>query len=239
MSRMNSARARFARAWWWGLVLLPLVAPGARAGSDIPSPRLAVVMVVDGLSPGAIDRVNDLFIGGFRRMGSEGAVLTDCHHDHAVTRTGPGYFVVLSGRHPGPAGIIENKWYDPSSRRQVYCVEDRAGTIAGDERPAGSYRNVFASALGDWLKQQRPDAQVVSIAGKDRAAIFMGGRAADGVSRNRRLRYLYLLPLRSSRLGHPLQRATPARLLPGDQLDPGGVRFGALREAGPSRRFPR
>ena len=63
MSHMNSARARFARAWWWGLAFLPLVGPGARAGSDIPSPRLAVVMVVDGLSPGAIERVSDLFIG--------------------------------------------------------------------------------------------------------------------------------------------------------------------------------
>ena len=167
-----------ARLVFW--LLLVALGHGTVVGGSEPPPRLVVVVIVDGLMPGQLARVEDVFVGGFDRMAAEGAVLTNCHHDHAITRTAPGYLVLLSGRHPGPVGILENTWFDPVRRRRTYCVEDSVCSIAGQDRRAGSYRNVFASALGDWLKQELPTAKVFSVAGKDRAAILMAGRAADG-----------------------------------------------------------
>ncbi len=158
-----------------------LVAPAARCEDELPPPRLVVVVVIDGLIPEQLARCEDLFVGGFRRMLDEGAYLTSCFHEHARTRSGPGHFVLLSGRHPGPAGIVDNAWYDASTGTSVYCVADSGARIAGSDRPAGSYRNVSASALGDWLKNEWDTAKVFSIARKAHSAIMMGGRGADGV----------------------------------------------------------
>ena len=170
---------------WLALLVFSLaafcLAPTVSGDDDVPPAKLVVVVVVDGLMPEQLTRCEDLFVGGLQRLMDEGASLTACHHDHARTKAGPGHFVLLSGRHPGPAGIVDNLWYDTAAQRRVYCTADSTALITGTDRPGGSYRNVSASALGDWLKSESSAAKVFSFAGKDRSAILMGGRGADGV----------------------------------------------------------
>lgn len=179
---------------------LLITALAAAAGSpvsadDVGPPRLVVVISVDSLSPMQIARVEDLLTGGLARLLAEGACFARCYQDHAATLTGPGHFVLTSGRYPGPVGIIANSWWEPASGNWVYCVEDSLseltgfpdadgnwGTTAGHHEPraGSSYRNVGASTLGDWLRQQNPRSKVFAFARKDRAAVLLGGRFADG-----------------------------------------------------------
>jgi predicted AlkP superfamily pyrophosphatase or phosphodiesterase len=111
----------------------------------------------------------------------EGRVFADAALEHADTETCPGHATMLTGRHPGPAGIPANEFVERDTGRLVYCVQDDApdaavlggGTGPGQGR---SPRKMRVSALGDWLKASQPGARVFSLSGKDRAAITLGGQ---------------------------------------------------------------
>jgi predicted AlkP superfamily pyrophosphatase or phosphodiesterase len=143
--------------------------------------RLVVVLCVDQMRADFVERFAPVFEkGGFGTLLDRGTLFTRCTLGHAFTETGPGHACLLTGRHPGRAGIVENDWYDRASRKSVYCVgdEDAQGIPQGDGR---SPRNLLADALGDWMKKANPRAKVVSLAGKDRSAILMGGQKPDRV----------------------------------------------------------
>jgi predicted AlkP superfamily pyrophosphatase or phosphodiesterase len=192
-------RFRWIRASLLALVTAGTLWADALAEEQDP-PRLIVVISVDGLSPMQIARVEDLFTGGLARLLEEGARFDAAYQDHAMTMTGPGHFVLMSGQFPGPAGIVANSWWEGELGRWVYCVEDTlarlVGASAGDgaarawddghrphleSRQGVSYRNVGASSFSDWLEAEYPESRVFSFSRKDRAAVMLGGRSADGV----------------------------------------------------------
>src|SRR5262245_9724322 len=140
--------------------------------------RLAVVLVVDQMPAEMVERFAPMFEGGFARLLREGTVFTDCAHGHAFTETGPGHAALLSGRHPGTVGIVENQWFDAGRKEVVYCVGDQAVARI----PAGegaSPARFLGDSLGDWMKRADPASKVVTVTGKDRSAFLMGGRKPD------------------------------------------------------------
>jgi arylsulfatase A-like enzyme len=132
-----------------------------------------VLVVVDQLRGDYLDRYA-AFLGddGFRRLQREGAQATDCTYGHAVTETGPGHATIATGTHPGTNGIIANDWLDPATRQSVYCV----GTADGVS-PA----HLRGETLADRLVRATDGRGVVlSLAMKDRSAVLLAGRLADG-----------------------------------------------------------
>jgi predicted AlkP superfamily pyrophosphatase or phosphodiesterase len=84
---------------------------------------------------------------------------------------------VLTGRHPAATGIVANTWFDVKTGSTIYCV-----SVPGTSDPkARGPDKLKVSTFGDWLKAAEPGARVVSISGKDRAAIMLGGHHADAV----------------------------------------------------------
>lgn len=162
--------------------LLCLVAfPVCLMAAPERNPKLVVVISVDQMRGDVFDRFGDLFTGGLRYLSEEGVHFTQAHHEHAITATGPAHFVLATGHHPGRGGVIGNSWYDRNAGEYVYCVgDDEARTIRSRHRGV-SYRNVGASALGDWMKEKYPASKVYAISVKDRAAVLLGGKEADGV----------------------------------------------------------
>lgn len=166
-------------------LLLALAAAAAPPAHAVPpaEPRLVLVVSVDQLRA---DRLDPTLPGGLGRLAREGRVYADAAHEHANTETCPGHAVMLTGRHPGPAGVPMNDTVDRESGRTVYCVEDDApdaqtlgpSGLAGQGR---SPRRMRATAFGDWLKAARPGARVFAVSGKDRAAITLAGQRPDGV----------------------------------------------------------
>ena len=152
------------------LSLIFLLWPRALAAGT-PPPALLVVISVDQMRAEYLDRYRDRWTGGFARLLKEGAIFTHARHAHVPVETGPGHAAILTGRDPSGHGIVANDWYDPTGRKQVYCVEDPLFRR--------SPRNLRAYTVGDWLKASDPDSKVAAVAGKDRAAILMGGQRAD------------------------------------------------------------
>jgi predicted AlkP superfamily pyrophosphatase or phosphodiesterase len=153
----------------------PQVRPAAAA------PRLIVVISIDQLSADLFDEYRPQFTGGLARLAS-GTAFRNGYQAHAATETCPGHSTILTGSHPTHTGIIANTWVDQSVQRSdktVYCAED--------ERVAGSSTTSYtvspfhlrAKTLGDVLKQRSPQSLNVAVAGKDRAAVMMGGHNVD------------------------------------------------------------
>ncbi len=150
------------------------------SGKEIPNnSKLVVFIVIDQLPGELFQRIEDEFSGGFKWLLDHGIEFRNAHHEHGYTVTGTGHFVLGSGRYPGPAGILGNNWYDRELKKTIYCVEDSISNVIGSEGDARSYRQTQSTAIGDWIKQKDPKSKVFTVAGKDRGAVFLGGKNAD------------------------------------------------------------
>ena len=163
---------RIAAALW---AMAAIGSGASQAAPPPPQPKLIVAIAIDQFSAELFQRYRPSYTGGLKRL-SDGIAFTG-YQSHAATETCPGHSTILTGRHPAATGIIANSWFDVKSGSNVYCVAVR-GTADPDARGP---QNLRVSTFGEWLKQAQPQARVVSISGKDRAAIMLGGHKADEV----------------------------------------------------------
>ena len=143
------------------------------------NPKLVVYIVSDQLTPSLLNKFDPLFTGGFRWLKDNGINYTNTFHNHGKTNTGPGHFTLSTGVYPGKGGIISNDWYVRDMKRSVNVVEDTSATNFSGKGIGRSFKNISSSTLADWLKDTHPLSKVVSISGKDRGSILMGGRNPD------------------------------------------------------------
>ena len=169
------------RALLAGLLLLA-AAPAVAQPAPAPGrPRLIVAISVDQFSADLFAQYRQHFSGGLRRL-SQGMVFPAGYQSHAATETCPGHSTILTGARPARTGIVANNWFDQGAARAdkyIYCSEDE--TIAGStsENYTVSARHLRVPTLGDLMHRADPRARVVAVAGKDRAAIMMGGHTPD------------------------------------------------------------
>ena len=170
-----------------GLVATPLSAQeAARAQSATPArpPRLIVAISVDQFSADLFAEYRNRFTGGFRRL-LDGQVFPSGYQSHAATETCPGHSTILTGFRPEHTGIIANDWVDQTARPAgdglVYCVEDETAPGASHQHYVVSDRHLLVPTLGERMKAANPASRVVSVAGKDRAAVMMGGHRTDQI----------------------------------------------------------
>ena len=159
------------------IVLLGLPAACQTTPDPDAGPGLVLLLAVDQLRR---DRVHADLPGGLGRLAREGRFFVDASLAHADTTTCPGHATMLTGRHPGPAGIPSNAFIDRETLRVVYCVDDPGedASVIGGEL-GRSPRKLRVTALGDWMKAARPETRVFAISGKDRAAVTLGGQRPD------------------------------------------------------------
>lgn len=156
-------------------------AAAVQATFPAKAPTLIVAISVDQFSANLFAEYRTIFDGGFKRL-EQGAVFPSGYQTHAATETCPGHSTILTGSHPSRTGIIANSWVDQSAKRadkMVYCAEDE--TLPGSDSSNYTASNVhlLVPTLGERMKAANPATRVVSVAGKDRAAIMMGGHKVD------------------------------------------------------------
>ncbi|MBK7140778.1 MAG: alkaline phosphatase family protein [bacterium] len=144
-------------------------------------PKLGVVIVVDQMVPDYLTRFDSLYVGGFRRLIDNGALFLGAIHDHAATETAVGHTTISTGCLPSRHGVIGNNYYDRNAQREVYSMRDTLSPLIGKPIGSGSSpARILEPTLGDHLKTHSPASKVFAFALKDRSAIGMGGKMADG-----------------------------------------------------------
>lgn len=154
---------------------------GPRVGVSAPRPRLAVVVVVDGLSWSRLDSLRPWFTSGLKRLLDEGAVATACRYDHLNTETGPGHASIATGAPPRVHGIPLNQWYVPSplgtGMAMIYsATQPLSGEAENSPKTIPGPGRLRVPTLGDRLVARDPRSKLVAISGKDRSAVFLAGR---------------------------------------------------------------
>ena len=146
-----------------------------------PAPKLIVAISVDQFSADLFAQYRRHFTGGLARL-LTGAVFPSGYQSHAATETCPGHSTILTGMRPAHTGIIANTWVNHQAGRPdtlVYCAEDERAPGSTHENYTASDLHLRVPTLGERMKAANPATRVVSVAGKDRAAIMMGGHRVD------------------------------------------------------------
>ena len=234
-------------------------APVQKVTAATPPPKLLIMIAVDQFSADLFAEYRGSFTGGLARLAS-GVVFPSGYQAHGATETCPGHSTILTGSHPARTGIVANHYFDLSAAREdkrIYCAEDEtvAGTDSGNGKYAPSVNHLLVPTLGDLMKARDPKAQVVSVSGKDRSAIMMGGRKADelmwlaptGLTSYRGTSLSSTAQQAGTAIAAAINQSRPALALPADcaandiaiPLEKGGsVGTGRMqREAGDFRRF--
>jgi predicted AlkP superfamily pyrophosphatase or phosphodiesterase len=165
---------------------LPVLAQAtqpAPATTPAGPPKLIVAISVDQFSADLFGEYRSTYEGGLKRL-TQGAVFPHGYQSHAATETCPGHSTILTGSRPSRTGIIANTWFDLSTAREdkaVYCAEDESQPGSNSGNYVASPIHLKVLTLGGRMKIANPATRVVSVAGKDRAAIMMGGPTADQV----------------------------------------------------------
>ncbi|QAY76213.1 alkaline phosphatase family protein [Sphingosinicella sp. BN140058] len=158
------------------------------AGIAIPAlaaaapPKLVVAISVDQFSADLFQQYRKDYDGGLQRLSEDGVVFPAGYQGHAATETCPGHSTILTGARPSRTGIIANNWFDLSAAREdknIYCSEDPRVPGSNHDKYTVSPYHLRVPALGDHMKRVDPRARVAVAAGKDRAAIMMGGYNPD------------------------------------------------------------
>lgn len=169
-----------------GLVVLlsgcrTLESSGFPAAQDRRTPRLVVVLVVDGLGQHQLSKFRDrLGEGGFRRFLDAGAWFPNANYGHSTTVTAVGHATIVTGAYPYRHGMVSNDWFDRATKKIVFCTEDPDIVYLGEatkEHQGTSPRNLQVTTLGDELRVATGfRSRVASVALKSYPSILMGGR---------------------------------------------------------------
>ena len=126
---------------------------------------------------------------GLRTLLTHGAVFTSAYLEHGITVTAVGHSTMLTGATPAVSGIIENAWYERSTKTTVESITDTTVQIVGSPGAGGvgaSPRRLLVPTLGDQIKMASSAApgtpqapRVIGLSLKDRGAILPAGHAAD------------------------------------------------------------
>lgn len=152
-------------------LLMLMLATGAGAQSAKPAPKLIVAISVDQFSADLFAEYRQNFTGGLGRLSREGIVFPSGYQSHAATETCPGHSTILTGVHPDKTGIVANDWYEKNA--PIYCAKDDSGKV--------SAARLMVPTLGDRMETANGETRSVAVAGKDRAAVMMGGHGIDQI----------------------------------------------------------
>jgi len=160
-----------------------LISSFAQTSKTVSKPKLVVGIVVDQMRYDYIYRFWDKFGNdGFKKLVNEGFFCKNTNYNYVPTYTGPGHASIYTGTTPAVHGIIANDWYDKSSGKNMYCVQDDKVASVGTTAAEGkrSPVNLLTTTITDELRiSSNMKSKVIGIALKDRSAILPAGHTAN------------------------------------------------------------
>ena len=166
---------------------LTLIAPGASGAvqDTAPAPRLVVVLCVDSLYHGQLERLDPWWTGGFRQLLDRGTVFPEAALPYGKTEGAPGAASFGTGCLPSSHGITRDAHVDDETGLQSSCIADpKARTLSSTDAQMSRGQSASAHGLrrGGWaavLRERWPGSRSVAIAGKATTAVLLAGRSPD------------------------------------------------------------
>jgi len=168
-----------------GLLPLTLSPLTCRQASADEGPSLMVVLVVDQMRRDYVDRFQDSWTGGLRRMLDTGAIYVNAEYPYLATVTCAGHATVGTGAYPSVHGIVLNAWWDRRLGQTAGCAVDPDTPLVGYGAPVEggvSARRLEIPTFAEELRSQVEGARSVALSLKDRSALMLVGREADVVT---------------------------------------------------------
>lgn len=152
--------------------------------AEVARPKLVVGLVVDQMRWDYLYRYYNRYTnGGFKRLINEGFSVENTFIPYTPTYTACGHTCIYTGSVPAVHGIIGNDWYDPESKKNVYCTEDSSvSTVGSTPSSEGnmSPKNMLTTTITDELRLATNfKGKVIGISLKDRGSILPAGHAAN------------------------------------------------------------
>ena len=173
------------------------------AGRDSGKPKLVVIVVVDQMRGDYIDKFQQQWTGGLKRLVNEGAWFHEAAYPYGATETCVGHSTISTGAFPSSHGMVANEWWDREQQKDITCTADASvrnlayegASAPAASTPAGSAPSSAPNVAGDSavkmmipafaeeLKfQSGAGTRVVTLSLKARAAITLAGHQADSVT---------------------------------------------------------
>jgi len=168
------------------LLIALLASPGLQAQPAATAPKLVVLISVDQMRGDYIDRFQQQWSSGLKRLVTEGAWFRQADYPYYNTVTCAGHASMSTGTVPAVHGMVLNQWWERNNSRLVSCTDDdneQLITYGAPVKGVGhSARNLMITTLADELRLRASSApRVVSISLKARSAVTLGGRRPDAV----------------------------------------------------------
>jgi len=178
-------KSRIMRVWLF-LLLVPVASRAASPDSGLP--QLLVVVTLDQFGAGYLERYDQVFTGGLRRLRDEGRRFDRATVDHAPTLSYPGHTTISTGSHPRTHGINANDWLetqpDGEVKRVLVSIDADVQILGHPDLIGLSPKNLRVTALADWIRAAHQDARAVALSTGTALAQYYGGRALADESRN-------------------------------------------------------
>ncbi|QXU40107.1 alkaline phosphatase PafA [Pedobacter sp. D749] len=162
----------------------PTAVPSKAFPAEVARPKLVVGLVVDQMRWDYLYRYYNRYSnGGFKRLINEGFSVENTFIPYTPTYTACGHTCIYTGSVPAVHGIIGNDWYDPETKKSVYCTEDSTvSTVGSTPSSEGnmSPKNMLTTTITDELRLATNfKGKVIGISLKDRGSILPAGHAAN------------------------------------------------------------
>jgi len=162
----------------------PAIATAKAFPAEVARPKLVVGLVVDQMRWDYLYRYYNRYTnGGFKRLINEGFSVENTFIPYTPTYTACGHTCIYTGSVPAVHGIIGNDWYDPETKKNVYCTEDSSvSTVGSTPSSEGnmSPKNMLTTTITDELRLATNfRGKVIGISLKDRGSILPAGHAAN------------------------------------------------------------
>jgi len=152
--------------------------------AEVARPKLVVGLVVDQMRWDYLYRYYNRYTnGGFKRLVNEGFSAENTYIPYTPTYTACGHTCIYTGSVPAIHGIIGNDWYDPETKKNMYCTEDTSVVTVGSTPSSEgnmSPKNMLSNTITDELRLATNfRGKVIGISLKDRGSILPAGHAAN------------------------------------------------------------
>lgn len=147
------------------------------------TPPVIVGIVVQQMRYDAIARYgNWMSDNGFMRLMYQGANCSNAYYNYMITEPAPGFATIYTGANPCNHGIISNSWYDRTTKKYVYSINDNKFMAIGSNSETGkvSPLKLLGTTLGDEMKLSNyKQSKVFSVSYNNIGAIIPSGKLAN------------------------------------------------------------